>query len=47
MSNEYQIHYIGRDGCKVATCTAKQEFPEADEPYCAKHSMEKFLEGDR
>ena len=38
--------YIGSDDCAVATCTERQEFPDAECPYCIVHSIENFFSDD-
>ena len=43
MPNQY---YIGEDGCQVASCTNKQEFPDAECPYCVIHSLQKHMTGE-
>lgn len=43
MTGETTRFYIGSDDCKVASCPSKQEFPEADCPYCCLHSLDNYL----
>jgi hypothetical protein len=33
-------YYLGEDDCKKATCPRKQEFPQADSPYCIFHAYQ-------
>ena len=39
-------HYVGENGCAVASCTSKQEFPDGDSPYCCIHSLQKHMTGE-
>jgi len=37
------LHYIGEDDCRKATCTLPQEFPDGESPYCIVHGLAEWI----
>ncbi len=38
-----ELHYIGEDDCRKATCTLPQEFPDGGNPYCILHGLAEWI----